>query len=137
MANQELQKKIVDFWMNVAYLGMKGISNNEMGDKMPGVGRSNFSKYFNQTNTITDDFLKIFYDTWGHELEDKPEKVVEETAEFYNVRDLVVLKLVEGQNKLIDGQNKLIDSNAVLVESNQRLINRVFDKGQSQRGSNE
>lgn len=116
--------------MDVAYLGMKGISNNEMGDKMPGVGRSNFSKYFNQANTITEDFLKIFYDTWGHELKDKPETTVEEAVGSYSVRDLVVLKLVEGQNKLIDGQNKLIDNNTALVQSNQRLINRLINKGQ-------
>lgn len=133
MTNQELQKKIVVFWMDVAYLGMKGISNNEMGDRMPGVGRSNFSKYFNQTNTITEDFLKNFYVTWGPELEGKP--VMEETEESYNVRDLVVLKLVEAQNKLIDGQNRLIGNNTALVETNQMLINRLFDRGQRQDGS--
>jgi hypothetical protein len=122
VANQISKEKIVKFWMDVAILGMNGISNNEIGEKIPGVGKGNFSKYFNQTNPITEDFLAKFYETWGKELEEKKENTAEEGNDLYGLKDIIV-------EKLVDGQNRLISNNMQLVETNQKLIDHLIQRG--------
>jgi hypothetical protein len=122
VTNQNLKEKIVQFWTDVAILGMSGISNNEIGEKIPGVGKANFSKYFNQTYPITEDFLAKFYETWGKVLEEKKENTAEEATDLYSLKDIIV-------EKLVDGQNLLINNNMKLVESNQKLIDHLLQRG--------
>ncbi len=139
MNNRSLNKKIVKFYEDVEFLETKGLKHNEIGDRMPGVGKSNFSKYFNQENTITEEFLAKFYQTWGGELPKNTDyekskidpaggNIVEEPKRGYprrNFMQTMLEKLVEGQNTIARSNVILAEANKILAETNRNLFDRL------------
>jgi hypothetical protein len=129
------KEKIEEFKENVRFLEGTGVTQSAIGEKMPGVKKTNFSKYYNEENPITNKFLAKFYKAWAEELAKKPENKnskygenqegkgsMEETSGKYGVRDIIV-------EKLVDGQNRLINNNMILTESIQKLIDFLVKHG--------
>ena len=139
MATPTSQEKIDQFLIDVQFLEGKGITHEEIGNKMPGVGKSNFSKYFNEVNSMTKEFLNKFYKTWGEELSkntnyekskaDPSElNTVEEPKREYprkSIMHVLLEKLVEGQNTIAKSNMILAESNKILAETNQKLVDRL------------
>ena len=103
------------------------------------MGKSNFSKYFNRENTITEDFLIKFYQTWGEELARNTDyeksnpgsgsgNIVAEPRKGYprrNFMQTMLERLVEGQNTIARSNVILAEANKILAETNQQLVDRL------------
>jgi hypothetical protein len=110
------------FKEDVDFLVIKGISQDAMAEKM-GMAGPNFSDYYNEKISITNQFLGKFYDAWAPELEPAvDENLAGDRAEIYRVHDTIV-------EKLVDGQNRLINSNVALTEYNQKLMDLIIRHG--------
>jgi hypothetical protein len=142
VANPTLKEKIDQFYKDVQFLESKGFTHTIIGDKLPGVGKSNFSKYFNQVIPITDEFLLKFNQAWGEELakntdyekgkaDSTEENIIEEPKKEYprrNIMHTILEKLIEGQNSIIKTNIILAESNKILAETNQKLFDRLPEK---------
>jgi hypothetical protein len=141
VASQVSQEKIDQFRKDVAFLKSIKISRSKIGEDMSGVGKGNFSKYYNGKQPITDEFLAKFYEAWGKELPQKnkeknthygknqSQNTPEDEDDRYRIKDTIVEKLVEGQNNLIKNNVILTESNKVLVDNNQKLIALLIQQG--------
>jgi hypothetical protein len=148
VASQAPQEEIDQFRKDVAFLKSKKFSRSKIGEAMPGVGKGNFSKYYNGKLPITDEFLAKFYEAWGKEL---PQKIKEKNTHYehnqgqnapedeedrYRIKDIIVAKLVEGQSNLIktnvilaESYKIAAESNKILVDNNQKLIALLIQQG--------
>ena len=115
MAQEISRKRIEKFKQKVDFLISKGISQETIAEKM-GMASSNFSAYLNENNPITGPFLAKFNAAWGAEFESEADKgLTKDVSEIYRIHDIIV-------EKLVDGQNMLIKSNIAIVEYNQKLM---------------
>lgn len=95
----------------------------DIANKM-GMAPTNLSDYYNENIPITNQFLAKFRDAWAAELEPEEDENLarEEVAEIYRVHDIIV-------EKLVDGQNRLISSNIGLMEYTQKLMDLIIRHG--------
>jgi hypothetical protein len=142
VSNQASIEKIEHFKKEVAFLKGKKINQTKIGEAMPGVGKANFSKYINGKLPVTEEFLAKFHEVWGKDLQpgrepkntyyypDKGNKEpVVEPEQLYPIKDTIVEKLVEGQNRLINNNVILTESNNKLVETNRQLVALLIQQG--------
>ena len=154
MGIQSDKEKIDQFKRDVDVLGH---SNTKIAEKM-GMEKGNFSNYIHENITITENFLKKFYDAWGDEINAKyeerkaayptdpsPQSGVSEDVPGYpekNYRDDFIefmqknyTALVNNLDKVTDSNYKLVASNEKLVESNQKLVEVVLGQSKKKTGN--
>jgi hypothetical protein len=149
-------EKITQFDDDVGLLISKEYSITKIGEKIPKMGKGNFSGYVNHKKTITENFLAKFYRTWGDELERiknksslgkeySPETDTEsppnqDPEDYYRISDPNVTTLINGQNSLIKSNGVLAEANKIaaeaskiaadacktLAETNRQLVEKLF-----------
>jgi len=148
VATQEHEERFKQFKKDVDLLKAKGFTHTKVGEKMK-VSKSNFSNYYRGIVPVTEDFLLKFYQAWAERLPEQSESKKDsydqdpemgdstgERPNEYRVKDIIVEKLVDGQNRLINANMILAESNKIaaesykiLAESHQKLIDLFIQQG--------
>jgi hypothetical protein len=147
--------ELEQFDRDVELLQKGGFSLTEIGERIPKLGKGNFSAYYRRKKTITSRFLGKFYIVWRDELKkigpDQPEAaeyrhteegggIPKESETYYRVKDTVVETLIGGQNSLIESNKTLAEASRIaaeanriyaeaqkiLAETNQKLLERLL-----------
>jgi len=108
--------EIEQFHKNVKLLTDNGLSLNEIGNRIPKVGGSNFINYCTGKKTITVDFLTKFYNVWQDKLNELNRK-------DYPTNDQGVWPAAERENKFggASEEEKFAKAEQTVWESNQLL----------------
>jgi hypothetical protein len=59
-------------------------------------------------------------------IEDKGHISLREEESSYRIKDMIVQKLIEGQNALINANQILVEANRKLVDTNLMLVNQLM-----------
>ena len=102
---------------------LQAYNDTHIASKMA-MDKSNYSSYVNRRKTITNSFLKKFYDQFGKELQEIAEKhtqVLKEAEDIYAKPDPIIPDLIEACKKLERMSDRLIETDQLLIKEIYRL----------------